>query len=306
MRRSRSKARKPRYVSLRRHLASPPPEPSDMTSAAAVAVGEEIIGRRRQFDLFPRHPEHLDRDPPVDCLLEDRGGAADPTLAGILGGGSSPSSGSPSPPSLDMQSMNWEDEGGGDGDGLARRALRGRERWAYWRASSSEEEVASTGVVACGVDLWRGTAATRSLALKLDYEEILAAWSDRGPLYTDGDGPQVVPDLHHQIYAFFDSADIPVLVEVSQGGVARPWKVPEAACDGNGCEEQVKEESGGGSSGSSTLISREASVRRYKEKRGNRLFAKKIRYEVRKTNAEKRPRIKGRFVKRKDGNVDHS
>lgn len=186
-----------------------------MTSAAAVAVGEEIIGRRRQFDLFPRHPEHLDRDPPVDCLLEDRGGAADPTLAGILGGGSSPSSGSPSPPSLDMQSMNWEDEGGGDGDGLARRALRGRERWAYWRASSSEEEVASTGVVACGVDLWRGTAATRSLALKLDYEEILAAWSDRGPLYTDGDGPQVVPDLHHQIYAFFDSADIPVSTSCS-------------------------------------------------------------------------------------------
>lgn len=40
------------------------------------------------------------------------------------------------------------------------------------------------------------------------------------------------------------------------------------------------------------LGSREASVLRYKEKRRNRLFAKKIRYEVRKLNAEKRPRIK--------------
>jgi hypothetical protein len=38
-------------------------------------------------------------------------------------------------------------------------------------------------------------------------------------------------------------------------------------------------------------------VSRYREKRRTRLFAK-IRYEVRKLNAEKRPRMKGRFVKR--------
>ena len=37
---------------------------------------------------------------------------------------------------------------------------------------------------------------------------------------------------------------------------------------------------------------REASVLRYKEKRQNRLFSKRIRYEVRKINAEKRPRMK--------------
>lgn len=37
---------------------------------------------------------------------------------------------------------------------------------------------------------------------------------------------------------------------------------------------------------------REASVMRYKEKRQNRLFSKRIRYEVRKLNAEKRPRMK--------------
>lgn len=37
---------------------------------------------------------------------------------------------------------------------------------------------------------------------------------------------------------------------------------------------------------------REASVMRYKEKRQNRLFSKTIRYQVRKLNAEKRPRIK--------------
>ncbi|XP_050367481.1 zinc finger protein CONSTANS-LIKE 7 [Argentina anserina] len=43
---------------------------------------------------------------------------------------------------------------------------------------------------------------------------------------------------------------------------------------------------------------REASVLRYKEKRQSRLFSKKIRYQVRKLNADKRPRHKGRFVKR--------
>lgn len=45
---------------------------------------------------------------------------------------------------------------------------------------------------------------------------------------------------------------------------------------------------------------REARVLRYREKRRTRLFSKKIRYEVRKLNAEKRPRIKGRFVKSAD------
>lgn len=43
---------------------------------------------------------------------------------------------------------------------------------------------------------------------------------------------------------------------------------------------------------------RKAKVSRYREKRRTRLFCKKIRYEVRKLNAEKRPRMKGRFVKR--------
>lgn len=37
---------------------------------------------------------------------------------------------------------------------------------------------------------------------------------------------------------------------------------------------------------------REASVMRYKEKRLTRLFSKKIRYQVRKLNADKRPRLK--------------
>ncbi|XP_078175504.1 chloroplast import apparatus 2 isoform X2 [Carex rostrata] len=42
---------------------------------------------------------------------------------------------------------------------------------------------------------------------------------------------------------------------------------------------------------------REASVMRYREKRRTRLFSKKIRYQVRKVNADQRPRMKGRFVR---------
>lgn len=41
-----------------------------------------------------------------------------------------------------------------------------------------------------------------------------------------------------------------------------------------------------------TSTRREASVLRYKEKRQSRLFSKKIRYQVRKLNADKRPRLK--------------
>lgn len=55
---------------------------------------------------------------------------------------------------------------------------------------------------------------------------------------------------------------------------------------------------GGQQAGAGGDGGREARVSRYREKRRTRLFSKKIRYEVRKLNAEKRPRMKGRFVKR--------
>ncbi|KAL9681299.1 hypothetical protein QQ045_013082 [Rhodiola kirilowii] len=95
---------------------------------------------------------------------------------------------------------------------------------------------------------------TSSLILKLNYKEVLNAWSDRGSPFDEPDmsGPNAHAMMLAQIDLFGEG-----------GGV------------------------------------REASVLRYKEKRRTRLFSKKIiRYQVRKVNADCRPRMKGRFVRR--------
>lgn len=52
------------------------------------------------------------------------------------------------------------------------------------------------------------------------------------------------------------------------------------------------------SSSSDPPLSRAQRVERYKQKKLNRQFSKQIRYAVRKVNAERRPRVKGRFVKK--------
>ncbi|KAI3956574.1 hypothetical protein MKW92_000087 [Papaver armeniacum] len=93
-----------------------------------------------------------------------------------------------------------------------------------------------------------------SLDLKLNYDDVLKAWSGRGsPFSEDG-------------------------VELSESeALARLAQIDLFA------------ENGG---------LREASVLRYREKRRSRLFSKKIRYQVRKVNADRRPRMKGRFVRR--------
>ncbi|KAK8914132.1 Zinc finger protein HD1 [Platanthera zijinensis] len=58
------------------------------------------------------------------------------------------------------------------------------------------------------------------------------------------------------------------------------------------------------SSESAVATDREARVMRYREKRKNRRFGRTIRYASRKACAEARPRIKGRFAKRRDSKVE--
>lgn len=98
----------------------------------------------------------------------------------------------------------------------------------------------------------------RNMLLSLDCEAVIAAWARQDSPWVDGVRP-----LHFNIEEFMVTC---------LGGI-------------------------GVRSGPSDA-EREARVSRYREKRRTRLFSKKIRYQVRKLNAEKRPRIKGRFVKR--------
>ncbi|XP_051178725.1 zinc finger protein CONSTANS-LIKE 16 [Lolium perenne] len=100
--------------------------------------------------------------------------------------------------------------------------------------------------------------------LKLDYEGVIDSWArDGGSPWFHGERPHFDPN---------DS-----------------WLDLTSGSRGFGLGAAVTPVTGG---------EREARVSRYREKRRTRLFAKKIRYEVRKLNAEKRPRMKGRFVKR--------
>ena len=52
--------------------------------------------------------------------------------------------------------------------------------------------------------------------------------------------------------------------------------------------------------GKLTSIDRYLKVRRYLEKRQKRIWMKKVSYTVRKDYADKRLRIKGRFIKKED------
>ncbi|KAB2625844.1 protein CHLOROPLAST IMPORT APPARATUS 2-like [Pyrus ussuriensis x Pyrus communis] len=95
------------------------------------------------------------------------------------------------------------------------------------------------------------------LMLKLDYDDVLNAWSDKASPFSEempGSDAAAGNDVSARL------AHIDLFSDV--GGL------------------------------------REASVLRYKEKRRTRLFSKKIRYQVRKANADRRPRMKGRFVRR--------
>ncbi|XP_076887636.1 zinc finger protein CONSTANS-LIKE 6-like [Bidens hawaiensis] len=107
--------------------------------------------------------------------------------------------------------------------------------------------------------------------LKLDYQRVMAAWDEEKSPWTTGDRPEVDPDQ-----CWLQCMDGIMNHHNPNYGDMGMMTGNPAMLDGG----------------------REARVSRYREKRRTRLFSKKIRYEVRKLNAEKRPRMKGRFVKR--------
>lgn len=109
------------------------------------------------------------------------------------------------------------------------------------------------------------------MSLRLDYEAVITAWGQGSP-WMSGNRPQFNPD--------------------------DCWPDTLGTCFTEGHQMYGDMGSMGGHTALGNDGGREARVSRYREKRRTRLFSKKIRYEVRKLNAEKRPRMKGRFVKR--------
>lgn len=222
-----------------------------------------------QLNLFPLHPEEKeDAGANVACFFDTD---ATSTLNGLVWSNNGNS--------ITNISSTSEEETGASSLLLERSALKG----VYKERDLSEEKwVCYEEVTSCSVPKTpeysfkkaiKKESGGGSLLLKLDYEQIISAWSDKGPLCIDGS--QIVPDGLDDDPVFMEAGNVPHL------------RVPDNGCNVEGADGDVWK-----------LESRQARVMRYREKRQNRLFAKRIRYEVRKLNAEKRPRMKGRFVKR--------
>ncbi|CAH9088185.1 unnamed protein product [Cuscuta epithymum] len=281
----KARTRKPKFLSLRLQLSADR-KAAEEDPAAVVPEHDSATNSSDascpQLDLFPLQPD--DSSVAYDLFSAAESDAT--TLTALLGAPStSASSGE------DLRDSSLRFPFGCRGAALARAALRSKER-----NPCEEKWVCYSEVTSCA------TAAAadprmdyrRRLSLKLDYQGIINAWSDKAPLYIQSESPQTVPDLFHDDF-------------LSNGTWGGGWEsnnmslyaVPEMM-EGKLRNDREKAREGGGDEAAPVAgqIQRAASVLRYKEKRQNRLFSKTIRYQVRKLNAEKRPRIKGRFVKR--------
>ncbi|KAF5961592.1 hypothetical protein HYC85_002801 [Camellia sinensis] len=190
-RKTRSKTRKPKFLSLRLEVTQQSGEMTTTTISAAT---------RRQLNLFPLHPEtsSVEEKDTVAYFFDSADGGAT-TLSTLLGTGSSSEDDTTavSLPSLTYAYGGQDSEE--EGKLLVRTALRNKERDASeekWVSYSEVVERKDEEVTSCAADLRCGARKMRGLSLKLDYQEILNAWCDKGPLYIQLESPQTVPDLH--------------------------------------------------------------------------------------------------------------
>ncbi|KAI5063783.1 hypothetical protein GOP47_0020453 [Adiantum capillus-veneris] len=167
----------------------------------------------------------------------------------------------------------------------------------YITAGPGVDELYKGGSLEEGVD-----GHGSKLALLLDYDAVMTAWSDRGSLFIDGSSWSSCAAASSSsccCSSYFSPEDYPLDLAAWEPASlsVHGWTFPEASskmimisppndatCVGDDADGQP--------------CARHARVLRYREKRRTRLFSKKIRYEVRKLNAERRPRMKGRFIKR--------
>eukprot|EP01018_Ginkgo_biloba_P026687 Gb_20872 [translate_table: standard] len=239
-----------------------------------------------------------------ECLLDSSNSDIDEgIMSSIMGNSANPDSTQMDSSGLFGQGMNECLEEGSEYSlhCSAIRALRRasdsmicpRIDYSFPRLKLSEKIMAEKEMNAmsfCSLDWLKRDDTQQKLKLKLNYEDVLNTWSDRGSLYTDElQHLQTVPDDDSSSDALATSMNFDVVPDLGF------WRF----ADDNGIYGAMEDRSSAiedGMGNGSGL--REASVLRYKEKRRTRLFSKKIRYEVRKLNAERRPRMKGRFVRR--------
>lgn len=217
-RKSRTKTRKPKFLSLRLEFSSQ--NSTQMTHNRKTNHHDH----HHQLNLFPLHPENLVEDKDIHddnvnvaFLFNSEGGGGATTLNGLLAGVSSSEDDSPyAYGGQDSEEGNCQSAS----SKLVRTAMRNRddrdmrdEKWVCYSEVLVEkkelEEVTSCAatddVVWCAK---RRTTTQGSLSLKLDYQGILKAWSGKGPLYIEGESPpQTVPDLRNDFLPY-DGANV--------------------------------------------------------------------------------------------------
>lgn len=227
-RKTRSKTRRPKFLSLNSSPDRSPP---------SSLINDTHQTQLHLFPLHPQdNADDIHEETNVARFFnaEGDGGGASTTLTGLLDAEeygildlrqqqqqyvvpSSDREDSRSPTSLSYAygGVQESEEGGGCGGGadersLVETAMRRRrrrseveeERWvSYWEVVEKKEEEVSS----CYADTQYHhhhhleDRQNRRLSLKLDYEEIMNAWSDKGPLYlvqaTTEAAAQTVPDV---------------------------------------------------------------------------------------------------------------
>ncbi|RDY11100.1 Zinc finger protein CONSTANS-LIKE 16, partial [Mucuna pruriens] len=230
---------------------------------AVVETEEQILCRVPVFDPFDLRTDDLDSFSDMDFAefaadVESLLDKEDDEVSACMGGGGGVQGA--------MAKVKDEDEVDGDVacylEAVFDMTNDDAFRWNNIESVLSGEREEKEGVVACDGGVSEEGGTKRDIFLRLNYDEVITAWASQG---------------------------------------SSPWTTPNPPkfnsdydfCLGlSGADGEVRSLRGHLDGG------REARVSRYREKRRTRLFAKKIRYEVRKLNAEKRPRMKGRFVKR--------
>lgn len=218
-RKTRTRRRKPKYLSLSLKLTPP------LTSNKKIRRTLKKHQQQQQLNLFPLHPElnsvednkdmHEDNNV-VASFLFDTATDGTTTLDGLLTTTTATTTseeGPRSPPSLTYAYRGRDNSDEGDSNGLVRTAMRckerdaSEERWVSYSEVVESKKIKEEEGSSCIDDdadddagAWCAMQVQVQkrrllLDLKLDYQEVLNAWSDKGPLYVDGESPQTVPNL---------------------------------------------------------------------------------------------------------------